>query len=298
MKKLLTLLAVMVLSVASMSAVEYPDMKYGPWVQNVSETGFTVMWKSSLKNFTWVEVAPDDGTPFEDCTRPRFYNVVHGRRIAGTFHSVKVSGLEAGKSYRYRIYGAVVDNDENAYAVDYGPFRRVKIAGDGVIKTLDKNASKCRFFMINDIHGKDHNYKALTKDVKKSEYDFLVMNGDMYSYISSADSLLRHVFHVVPALTSSIPTVYTRGNHETRGREAHLLQDICLHSSEFLVGQYTFVVKHFDLFEFIGCVGGRCRRGSEHAFAVIFRTICRAKAAGCNVDDINDPKNTKAAAGQ
>ena len=227
MKKLLTLLAVMVLSMASMSAVTYPDLKYGPWVQNVSETGFTVMWKSSLKNFAWVEIAPDDGTPFEDCTRQRFYNVVHGRRIAGTFHSVDVKGLEPGKAYRYRIYAGVVDNDDSAYAVDYGPFRRVKIAGDGVIKTLDKNASKCRFFMLNDIHGKDENYKALTKNVKKSEYDFLVMNGDMYSYISSADSLLRHVFHVVPALTSSIPTVYTRGNHETRGREAHLLADFC-----------------------------------------------------------------------
>lgn len=210
-----------------MSAVNYPDVKYGPWVQNVSETGFTVMWKSSVKNFAWVEIAPDDGTPFEMYDRQRFYNVIAGRRIAGEFHSVNIKGLEPGKSYRYRIYAAVVDNDDSAYAVDYGPYRRVKIAGDGVIKTLDKNAKKCRFFMLNDIHGKDENYKALTKDIKKSEWDFLVMNGDMYSYISSADSLLRHVFHVVPALTSSLPTVYTRGNHETRGREAHLLQDFC-----------------------------------------------------------------------
>ena len=217
----------MVLGMASMSAVNYPDVKYGPWVQNVSETGFTVMWKSSVKNFAWVEVAPDDGTPFEMYDRQRFYNVIAGRRIAGEFHSVNIKGLEPGKSYRYRIYAAVVDNDDSAYAVDYGPYRRVKIAGDGVIKTLDKNADKCRFFMLCDIHGKDENFKALTKDIKKNEWDFLVMNGDMYSYISSADSLLRHVFHVVPSITSSLPTVYTRGNHETRGREAHLLQDFC-----------------------------------------------------------------------
>lgn len=227
MKKLILLFAAMVLGMASMSAVNYPDVKYGPWVQNVSETGFTVMWKSSVKNFAWVEVAPDDGTPFEMYDRQRFYNVIAGRRIAGEFHSVNIKGLEPGKSYRYRIYAAVVDNDDSAYAVDYGPYRRVKIAGDGVIKTLDKNADKCRFFMLCDIHGKDENFKALTKDIKKNEWDFLVMNGDMYSYISSADSLLRHVFHVVPSITSSLPTVYTRGNHETRGREAHLLQDFC-----------------------------------------------------------------------
>lgn len=227
MKRFIVVLAAMVLGLASASAASYPDVKYGPWVQNVSETGFTVLWKSSQKDFSWVEIAPDDGTPFEMCVRQRFYQVVAGRRIAGEFHSVPVYGLEPGKSYRYRIYGKVVEDDSNAYAVDYGPERRVKIAGDGVITTLDRNAEKCRFFMICDIHGNDDRYKALVEGVDKTKFDFLVMNGDMFSYISSADSLLRHVFHVVPKVTSSLPTVYTRGNHETRGREAHLLEDIC-----------------------------------------------------------------------
>lgn len=227
MKRIIVLFAAMVLGLSYSAATPYPDVKYGPWVQNVSETGFTVLWKSTLKNFAWVEVAPDDGTPFEMCDRQRFYQVVAGRRIADVFHSVPVTGLEPGKAYRYRIYAKVVENDESAYAVDYGAERRVQIAGDGVIKTLDRNADKCRFFMLSDIHGKDKNFKALTKDIDKNNYDFLVMNGDMLSHISSADSMMRHAFHTVPAITSSLPTVYTRGNHETRGREAHLLEDIC-----------------------------------------------------------------------
>ena len=227
MKRIIVLFAAMVLGLSYSAATPYPDVKYGPWVQNVSETGFTVLWKSTLKNFAWVEVAPDDGTPFEMCDRQRFYQVVAGRRIADVFHSVPVTGLESGKAYRYRIYAKVVENDESAYAVDYGAERRVQIAGDGVIKTLDRNAEKCRFFMLSDIHGKDKNFKALTKDIDKNNYDFLLMNGDMFSHISSADSMMRHVFHTVPAITSSLPTVYTRGNHETRGREAHLLEDIC-----------------------------------------------------------------------
>lgn len=227
MKRFIVLCAALVMGMSVCAGISYPDVKYGPWVQNISETGFTVLWKSSQKDFAWVEIAPDDGTPFEMCSRPRFHQVVAGRRIADVFHSVEVKGLEPGKAYRYRIYAKVVENDENAYAVDYGPERRVKIAGDGVIRTLDRNAAGCRFFMLNDIHGKDADYKALTGDVDKAAFDFMVMNGDMFSYVSSADSLLRHVFHTVPKLTSSIPVVYTRGNHETRGREAHLLQDIC-----------------------------------------------------------------------
>ena len=121
-----------------------------------------MMWKSSLKDLSYVEIAPDDGTPFEACNRPRFYMVVDGRRIADTFHKVDVIGLEPGKSYRYRIYAKVVENDDSAYGTDYGPERRVSAKVDATIKTLDKNAGKCRFFMLCDIHAKDKHYKALT----------------------------------------------------------------------------------------------------------------------------------------
>lgn len=226
MKKLLFAIAVL-FSAFNSNAVNYPDIKYGPWIHNVSETGFTVLWTSAQKDFAWVEVAPDDGTPFESALRQRFYYVIDGRRIADNFHSVRVSGLEPGKAYRYRIYAKVINDDSNAYGVDYGPARRVKFKGEATIRTLDRNAEKCRFFMANDIHLNDDRYKGVVKGVKSSDFDFFVMNGDMASYISEADTMLRHVFHVVPSLTSSIPTVYTRGNHETRGRDAHHLSKFC-----------------------------------------------------------------------
>ena len=33
-----------------------------PYVQCVSETGFTVIWSTDVESIAWVEVAPDDGT--------------------------------------------------------------------------------------------------------------------------------------------------------------------------------------------------------------------------------------------
>ena len=207
MKRIIALMACMVLGIVSSHAVSYPDVKYGPWVQNVTENSFTVLWKSSQKNLPFVEIAPDDGTPFEMSDRQRFYNLVAGRRIAGTFHSVTVTGLEPGKSYRYRIYGKVVENDDSAYGTDYGPERRASAKEDAMIKTLDRNADKCRFFMLCDIHAKDKHYKALTKDVDVNNFDFMLMNGDMVTQITEADTMVRHVFDVVPELTSSIPIV-------------------------------------------------------------------------------------------
>ncbi|MBE6236820.1 MAG: hypothetical protein E7116_01520 [Bacteroidales bacterium] len=227
MRKLILTMAIACAALVSSSGVNYPDIKYGPWIQNLTETGFTVMWKSSQKNFAFVEVAPDDGTPFEISTRKRFYNVLDGRRLAGTFHSITVTGLEPGTAYRYKIYAKVVENDDSAYGTDYGPERKVSAKQEAVIRTLDRNAEKCSFFMMSDIHGKDEKYKALVTGVDKSKFDFLLMNGDMISYINDADTMLRHVFHVVPELTSAIPTIYTRGNHETRGRDAHYFAQFC-----------------------------------------------------------------------
>lgn len=227
MNKVLSTFVVLICMSLCCMAENYPSVKYGPWVQNVTETGFTVIWKSSAKELAFVEVAPDDGTPFEVCPRERFYNVVAGRRVADFFHTVRVTDLQPGKSYRYRIYSRVVENDDNAYAVDYGPCRVVYSGQQAVIKTIDRNAAKCSFIMLNDIHGNDEKYKALVKGVDKSRFDFLMMNGDMVSYINDEDDMLAHVFHVVPELTSSLPTMYSRGNHETRGRNAHCFGKYC-----------------------------------------------------------------------
>ena len=43
----------------------------GPYVQNPTTTGFTVVWESNMDAIAWVEVAPDDGTHFynEDRTK-------------------------------------------------------------------------------------------------------------------------------------------------------------------------------------------------------------------------------------
>ena len=239
MKRFLSALSVILAAAFTCPAVNNPDVKYGPWVQNVTETGFTVMWTSSLKNFAYVEIAPNDGTPFELCDRRRFYNVYAGRRISGTFHSVKITGLEPGKEYRYRIYAKVVENDDSAYGTDYGPEKRASSSQDAVIRTLDHNAPKCRFFMVNDIHGSASKYTSLVGGVDRSGFDFLLMNGDMVSEINDADTMLRKVFDVVPQVTSGIPVMYARGNHETRGRDAHHFGRFCPNPS----GQTYFMFR-------------------------------------------------------
>lgn len=218
MKRITSVFIALAIGLCSVYAASRPDIKCGPWIQNACETEVTVLWTSQENVFAWVEVAPDDGTAFEAYARPRYYHTVSGRRVSGTSHSVRITGLEPGRSYRYRIYGKLVKDDSDPYGVHFGPAHRIKFAGEGVFRTLDRNASRCRFVMLNDIHGNADRYRALTQGV--DSLDLLIMNGDMVSYITDIDAALSSVFGSVPQLVADVPSVWVRGNHETRGRDA------------------------------------------------------------------------------
>lgn len=226
------------------SAAQKPAIQHGPWITNVTETGFTVVWTTSEKTFTWLEIAPDDGSALSACKRPRFYNTISGRRQAGTLHSIEVTGLEPGKGYRYRIYGKIVTDDSSAYGTAYGPESRMKTAE---VRTFSKKSDKCSFVMVNDIHGNDETFVALTRDIVPDSIDFFLMNGDMVSYINDREFFLQHVYDPASELLTSVPLVYARGNHETRGSEAHCFGQYNPTSTEepyflFRQGPVAFIV--------------------------------------------------------
>lgn len=236
--------AVILMNVAAFSvfAQDAPvaDIKAGPWVTNVSGDAFNVLWTSNHRTLSYVEVAPDDGTDFDACERPRFYQTVSGRRVIDTFHDVRVIGLEPGVKYRYRIMSKAVINDDDAYHTDYTELMQLPVAGESAVTTLDPKAESCRFTMLNDIHANDDKYRALTKGLGSDDMDFFVLVGDIMSYINDVDEMVEHVYGPVPELVANVPTFYTRGNHETRGKYAYLFQKYSPTNS----GDTYFMLRH------------------------------------------------------
>jgi predicted phosphodiesterase len=117
-----------------------------------------------------------------------------------------------------------VINDDDAYHTDYTELVKLPVAGESAVKTLDPKARSCRFTMVNDIHANDDKYRALVKGLGADDMDFFVMVGDIMSYINDVDAMVEHVYGPVPELVANVPTFYTRGNHETRGKYAYLFQ--------------------------------------------------------------------------
>ncbi|MBQ2702931.1 MAG: fibronectin type III domain-containing protein, partial [Alistipes sp.] len=107
MKKLILILSLLIAGAATaQDNKKSVVITEGPYLQAVGENEFTVVWKTDQDAVAWVEIAPDDGTHFYNCERPQFYQAQFGRKVIGTLHKVKVSGLKPATTYRYRIINA------------------------------------------------------------------------------------------------------------------------------------------------------------------------------------------------
>ena len=57
MKKIIAVAVALICMTAQAGAARRPDIKCGPWVQNVSETEFTVLWTSGEKALSGLSTA-------------------------------------------------------------------------------------------------------------------------------------------------------------------------------------------------------------------------------------------------
>lgn len=207
-----------------------PNVVCGPYLQNVTENSFTVMWASDADAVAWVEIAPDNDEHFYLKERPKYYDMSGcGIKPVGTLHKVKVDGLEPGTSYRYRIMMTAVEeyyrNSTPVYGKSYGA--RAYHAKLPVVRTLAKDYDKVSFAVVNDVHAEDSLLRRLFADQEKDrQFDFVLFNGDMTSDLCHESKIPRHYLKSASELFAcEVPLYMARGNHEWRGAEAVKLLD-------------------------------------------------------------------------
>ena len=220
MKRLISILVA--LSVWGIACAQ-PSVRiaHGPYLQQVTDDGFTVVWTTTMDAASWVEVAPDDGSHFYAAERPKYYDSHIGKRRIGRLHRVRVEGLAPGTTYRYRIMQQGVLCDEGNKRVVLG-----EGYGSDILKhkpytatTLDQKKDRTEFWVVNDIHAQDSIFRLLLEGVGKAKPDFVCFNGDMLSSMESEKQLFEGYLNSAAELLTpaGIPIFATRGNHENRG---------------------------------------------------------------------------------
>lgn len=186
---------------------------HGPWVTDMSEDAFTVLWSTDVPCQGWVQL--DNGR--------RIYENYAGRKLFGTLHTVRVEGLSRGSRYGYRAGYRVVD-PSNPRRPAYG---RDMYSDRFEVTTFDPNRKSCHFTVVNDVHMRLEHYSALLDDVDVKDNDFLLLNGDIISAGNwTVDSLLKYEVGALGPCGASLPVVFSRGNHEGRGSGVTLVEKV------------------------------------------------------------------------
>ena len=257
MKRGILILVALVLSslcVATARPNQRAKVLCGPYVQCVSETGFTVMWTTDVDAVAWVEVAPDDRTHFYNKEREKYYDLRgNGVLPVGKIHKVVVDGLEPGTTYRYRIMSKGVTSFESSADVQY-----MKPSGTDVylgkpykLSTFKKDYDELRFDVFNDIHGKDSLFKSILKGSRNNR-DFVFINGDMTSNIINHEMIAdMYLTTLAKSLHGELPLFVSRGNHELRGKDA--IKWLDYFSTPTNTSYYSFSIGKFFFVVLDGC---------------------------------------------
>ena len=88
------------------------------------------------------------------------------------------------------------------------------------ITTFKKEYDSVTFDIFNDIHGKDSLFRTILAGARENR-DFVFLNGDMTSNISSEDLIAKmYLSSAAKSLNGGTPLYLSRGNHELRGVDA------------------------------------------------------------------------------
>ena len=212
---------------AQESKYEKAVLDDGPYVVSATEDGFTVVWTTTADATGWVEIAPDTKEHFYTHERPKFYQLESGlHQKIGRHHTVRVTGLEKGTSYRYRIVNRTVTDVEPRQVLFGEHWGSDVRSGVYRTKTLDRDADTVSFCVFNDIHARDTVLRSLSEHIDRSTVDFVVFNGDMVSAVKDRELIWDgYLASASELFASRIPVMHVRGNHEYRGRCASAYSD-------------------------------------------------------------------------
>jgi hypothetical protein len=191
-------------------------LRTGPYLQNPTADGMTVMWMTSDSCYGVVEYGPTERLGHLADAE------VDGLRQAGNLlHRVRLRDLRPGTRYFYRVRCQPIVTYK-PYEIVYGPSFDSPIHS---FVTPDPAAQRVRFLVYNDIHAHVPLWRRLGATVAQEPVDFVFLNGDIIDDAGDDSQIVDDFLDVCTELFATrVPFFYTRGNHEVRGAYARQLK--------------------------------------------------------------------------
>ena len=191
-----------------------PVITHGPYLVDPSEDSVTVVWITDTPSHALVRFG--EGATLDREAESRS----HGLLDVTTRHTVRLSGLTPGRTYRYQVVATRVVK-LNAYWPEKG------LSTEGSVRTFrtfDRSKPSATFSVITDTHEDVARINALMQRIDWKTSEFLAQTGDAFHWLDSEDQLFaKWLDPVTKGLAGERPLVLARGNHEWRGPFARSL---------------------------------------------------------------------------
>ena len=202
-------------------------MTYGPYLQELTTDGVTVVFEHGIPSVSWIEVREKGSTEVTP-----YYQTVNGRikaysQILSKKNSavpvqnfaIRAEGLKPATTYEYRIKAHKVLS-ENSNGVSAGTAFSTTYTGSWTqFTTQDPHQTEHHIFITSDMHNRPDTLQALLKYLDYQTCDRIIYNGDMINYMqnNSQEPYTGFINTSVNLFAQNKPFELVRGNHETRG---------------------------------------------------------------------------------
>lgn len=183
---------------------------HGPVVQSPGAGEVTVTWHTNRNAVSRV-VYGVDGQLDRTAVTSRDGLIPND----STCHAVRLTGLTPGKPFHYQLISREFKGYLTPYLVNFG-----ETAQSDTFSCTPPDPAKERFsfLMWNDIHDDATRLRAMFDDVAWEGVDLVVLNGDILNDFVKHEQFFGAFYDVcAERFGASLPLVYVRGNHETRG---------------------------------------------------------------------------------
>ncbi|GEP94336.1 purple acid phosphatase family protein [Chitinophaga cymbidii] len=187
-----------------------------PYLQNPAPTAMTLMWLSNKPSYSWIEYGE---------TAELGLKAHHSQAgIVDSYnriYRIRLEHLQPGTTYYYKVFSKEI-----------AEFRPYKLTYGGTISselfsftTPEEDPEQVSWLVMNDIHDRPASIPHLVS-LSKEPYDFVFFNGDIFDYQEDEKQIIDHLLTpAAQAFASQKPFIFTRGNHETRGKFRRELPD-------------------------------------------------------------------------
>src|SRR5699024_5848899 len=206
-----------------------PVIMKAPYLIDPSETAITVNWMTDTPSHSKVIYGKANSDTLDHVAESQ----QDGLLAVGTMQSVRLTGLEPGTDYRYKVASRRVVQ-LNPYWPEMGQWVK---SPSYSFTTFDREKPVVSFSVITDTHEHVDWINDLMGMVDWEKTEFIRHNGDAFDYILNEQQKFdKWLTPLSKGLDQSVPLIFARGNHEFRGSYARqLFKYVPIHTDNYYI---------------------------------------------------------------